>query len=153
MSRGVWLLLALAALAPALLAAPLPFFAPAVGTATTFHFSAPAPLAELAPAANQSNQSSAPAPSNAIPPVVCPLPPVDTPLGPFSCKQMLNLTEIFVILIGVTITLYVYKDADKAELPGEAVDVPVTAQEELEMRRQKDAEEKALAELEEREDA
>ncbi|MDE1820010.1 MAG: hypothetical protein KGJ23_04210 [Euryarchaeota archaeon] len=98
--------------------------------------------------ANSSQNSSDPS-SSAIPPVVCPLAPVNTSFGPVTCFQMLDLTEVFVILLGITITLYVYKDADKAELPGEASNPAVTGEDELEQRRQQDQEEAKRAEMEE----
>lgn len=148
MSRGVLLLLVLLLVMSTALAVPLPRVSVSAGAPGIEPFARSVPTTT----ANQSNQSGSSSASSAIPPVVCPLPPVNTTLGIFSCKQMLDLTEIFVILFGITITLYVYKDADQAELPGEAVDVPITGHEELEMRRRKDAEERALAELEEKED-
>lgn len=86
--------------------------------------------------------------SQSIPPVTCPTPPVNTTWGQINCVQTLDLTEMFVILIGLTIVFYVYKDADKAELPGEATEIAVTGEEELSFRARKEQEERARAELE-----
>ena len=47
----------------------------------------------------------------------------------WNCVAVLNLTELLVILGSVGIVLYVFKDADRAELPGEAAEVPVTSAE------------------------
>lgn len=77
---------------------------------------------------------------NAIPAPTCPTPPVNTSFGSVNCFTVLDLTEVFVILIGLTITLYVYMGSARAELPGEASEVPVTADEEMEARLRKDEE-------------
>lgn len=96
---------------------------------------------------NSSNSSSSA--SDTIPPPSCPVPPVNTTFGPFSCFQMLDLTEIFVIVLSVTITLYVYHDADRAELPGDSSEIPVTGEEELALRLRRDEEEEEAARWEE----
>jgi hypothetical protein len=86
--------------------------------------------------------------SQTIPNPICPLPPVNTSIGQVNCFTTLDLTEVLVILIGLTITFYVYKDADKAELPGDAAYVPVTAQEELEVRLRRESEAREREQLE-----
>jgi len=48
----------------------------------------------------------------------------------WNCVAVLNLTEVLLILASVGIVAYVFKDSDRAELPGEAVHVPVTVPEE-----------------------
>jgi hypothetical protein len=47
----------------------------------------------------------------------------------WNCVAVLNLTELTLILATIGIVAYVFKDADRAELPGESADVPVTAAE------------------------
>jgi hypothetical protein len=42
---------------------------------------------------------------------------------------ILNLTELALILASIGIVAYVFKGSDRAELPGEAREVPVTAEE------------------------
>ncbi len=50
----------------------------------------------------------------------------------WNCVAILNLTEVGFLLAGIGIVAYVFKDSDRAELPGEAREVPVTAEEEEE---------------------
>jgi len=47
----------------------------------------------------------------------------------WNCVAVLNLTELLVLLGSIGIVLYVFKDADRAELPGDAAEVPVTSAE------------------------
>jgi hypothetical protein len=47
----------------------------------------------------------------------------------WNCVAVLNLTELALILASIGIVAYVFKDADRAELPGESTEVPVTAEE------------------------
>jgi hypothetical protein len=47
----------------------------------------------------------------------------------WNCVAVLNLTELALILASIGIIAYVFKDADRAELPGESAEVPVTAEE------------------------
>jgi len=47
----------------------------------------------------------------------------------WNCVAVLNLTELVLILASLGIVAYVFKDADRAELPGEASEVPITAAE------------------------
>jgi hypothetical protein len=47
----------------------------------------------------------------------------------WNCVAVLNLTELALILASIGIVAYVFKDADRAELPGESAEVPVTAAE------------------------
>jgi len=47
----------------------------------------------------------------------------------WNCVAVLNLTEIALILVSIGIVAYVFKDADRAELPGDSAEVPVTAEE------------------------
>lgn len=54
-----------------------------------------------------------------------------------NCFQTLDLAEIGAILIGVGIAIYIYWDSDEAELPGDSAEVPVTAEEEIEVARQR----------------
>ena len=80
----------------------------------------------LAPAQNSSSGSDPPGSSSSI---VCPS------AGPvilgveWDCVAVLNLTEIALILVSVGIVAYVFKDSDRAELPGDSAEVPVTAEE------------------------
>jgi hypothetical protein len=53
----------------------------------------------------------------------------------WNCVAILNLTEVGLILAGIGIVAYVFKDSDEAELPGWATEVPVTAEEEAEYQR------------------
>lgn len=53
----------------------------------------------------------------------------------WNCVAILNLTEVGLILAGIGIVAYVFKDSDEAELPGEAAEVPVTVEEEEEYQR------------------
>lgn len=50
----------------------------------------------------------------------------------WNCVAILNLTEVLLILAGIGIVAYVFRNSDRAELPGEAREVPVTVQEEEE---------------------
>jgi hypothetical protein len=54
-------------------------------------------------------------------------------LGPvnLTCFQSLDLAEVGAIIIGVAIAIYIYWDSDRAELPGEDAEIPVTAEEEV----------------------
>jgi hypothetical protein len=45
----------------------------------------------------------------------------------WNCVAVLNLTELALILASIGIVAYVFKDADRAELPGDSEEVPVTA--------------------------
>jgi len=53
----------------------------------------------------------------------------------WNCVAILDLTELLLILASIGIIAYVFRDSDRAELPGEAEIVPVTAEEESEYRR------------------
>lgn len=55
-------------------------------------------------------------------------------LGPWTlnCFQSLDLSEVAAILIGVAIAVYIYWDSDRAELPGDSGEVPVTSEQEVE---------------------
>jgi hypothetical protein len=53
----------------------------------------------------------------------------------WNCVAILNLTEVALILAGIGVVLYVFRDSDEAELPGEAAEVPVTAEEEEQYQR------------------
>lgn len=75
--------------------------------------------------------------------IVCPEAPILVLGITFNCVTLLDLTEAFVIMFTVVITLYIFKDADRAELPGEAETIPVTADEELALRIQRDRETEA----------
>jgi hypothetical protein len=55
----------------------------------------------------------------------------------WNCVAVLNLTELVLILLSIGIVAYVFKDADRAELPGESAEVPVTAEEWEAYRREK----------------
>ena len=48
----------------------------------------------------------------------------------WNCVALLNATEVLLILASIGIVAYVFRDSDRAELPGEAAVVPVTAEEE-----------------------
>ncbi len=50
----------------------------------------------------------------------------------WNCVAILNLTEVLLILAGIGIVAYVFRHSDRAELPGEAREVPVTVEEEEE---------------------
>jgi hypothetical protein len=104
--------------------------------------SAPGPGA--APAAAPLNGSSPPPSTPGFPTTIsCPLPPVSVGGMSFNCIFVLNLTTVVLVLFGIMVILYVYKDADQAELPGEAEEVPVTGEEELEFRLRKEREREA----------
>ena len=47
----------------------------------------------------------------------------------WNCVAILNLTEVTVILASIGIIAYVFRDSDRAELPGDAADVPITTEE------------------------
>lgn len=53
----------------------------------------------------------------------------------WNCVAVLNLTELILILVSIGIVAYVFKDADRAELPGDSAQVPITATELEEYRR------------------
>lgn len=53
----------------------------------------------------------------------------------WNCVAILNLTEVGLILAGIGLIAYIFRDADRAELPGEAREVPLTAEELGEYRR------------------
>jgi hypothetical protein len=78
------------------------------------------------PAAQNSSSGSDPSGSNGV---VCPS------AGPvilgvqWNCVAILDLTELVLILVSIGIVAYVFKDSDRAELPGESAVVPVTAEE------------------------
>ncbi len=93
------------------------------------------------PAAAPLNGSSAPPSTPGFPTTIsCPLPPVSVGGMSFDCIFVLNLTTLVLVLFGVVVILYVYKDADQAELPGDAEEVPVTGEEELQFRLRKERE-------------
>lgn len=75
--------------------------------------------------------------------ITCPEPAINVLGVSMNCVSLLDLTEAFVIMFTVVITLYVFKDADRAELPGEAASIPVTADEELALRITRDREDDA----------
>jgi hypothetical protein len=45
----------------------------------------------------------------------------------WNCVAVLDLTELVLILVGIGIVAYVFKGSDRAELPGDAAEVPITA--------------------------
>lgn len=47
----------------------------------------------------------------------------------WDCVAILNLTEFGLLLASIGIVAYVFRDSDWAELPGEAAEVPITAEE------------------------
>jgi len=47
----------------------------------------------------------------------------------WNCVAVLDLTELGLILASIGIVAYVFRDSDRAELPGECAEVPVTAEE------------------------
>ncbi|MCI4363074.1 MAG: hypothetical protein L3K13_02040 [Thermoplasmata archaeon] len=47
----------------------------------------------------------------------------------WNCVAVLNLSEVAILLAGIGIIAYVFRGDDEAELPGEATEVPVTAEE------------------------
>jgi hypothetical protein len=53
----------------------------------------------------------------------------------WNCVAILNLTMVVLILGSIGIIAYVFRGSDRAELPGEAAEIPVTAGEEEEWRR------------------
>jgi hypothetical protein len=53
----------------------------------------------------------------------------------WNCVAVLDLTELALILVSVGIVAFVFRDDDRAELPGESEEVPVTAEEWEEFRR------------------
>jgi len=55
----------------------------------------------------------------------------------WNCVAVLNLTELVLILTSIGIVAYVFKDADRAELPGDSAEVPITSEELAEYRRAK----------------
>jgi len=74
------------------------------------------------------NDSSSPSPS-AAGAALCPSSgPVILGIE-WNCVAVLNLTELGLILASLGIVAYVFKDADRAELPGDCAEVPVTAEE------------------------
>ena len=126
-ARGFALLLLASLALAALTALPL---ASGSGTAVPVSAAQAAPL----------NGSSGP--SNTFPTTIsCPLPAVSVGGMSFNCIQVLDLTTGVLVLFGITIILYIYKDADRAELPGDAEEVAVTGEEELERRIEKAREE------------
>jgi hypothetical protein len=81
-----------------------------------------------------SNSSSSGDPSGSSASNLCPS-AGPTILGvQWNCVAVLNLTEVVLLLAALGIVLYVFRDSDRAELPGEASEVPVTPQEEEEFR-------------------
>ncbi len=90
--------------------------------------SSPDPRAVVALASPQ-NGSTGGDPSGAGTSALCPSPgPVVLGIV-WSCVAVLDLTELALILASIGIVAYVFKDADRAELPGECAEVPVTAEE------------------------
>ncbi|MGA8664383.1 MAG: hypothetical protein WB809_04865 [Thermoplasmata archaeon] len=55
----------------------------------------------------------------------------------WTCVAVLDLTEIIVILVSIGIVAYVFRDSDRAELPGDSAEVPITAAEWEEYQRAK----------------
>ena len=103
-------------------------------------------IASVAPttAASPLNGSSSPPSTPGFPTTIsCPLPPVSVGGMSFNCLFVLNLTTLVLVLFGIMVILYVYKDADQAELPGDAEEVPVTGEEELQFRLRKEREREA----------
>lgn len=47
----------------------------------------------------------------------------------WNCVAILNLTELGLLLASIGIVAYVFRDSEWAELPGEAAQVPITAEE------------------------
>ncbi len=81
------------------------------------------------------NGSSGGDPSGSSASVLCPS------AGPvilgvqWNCVAVLDLTELALILLSIGIVAFVFRDADRAELPGESAEVPVTAEEWAEYQR------------------
>ena len=98
-----------------------PFGAASTGPAPSFRVIA-------APGAAQ-NSSSDGDPTSSSASTLCPS------AGPvflgvqWNCVALLDLTEVLLILVSVGIVAYVFRGADRAELPGEAAEVPVTDEE------------------------
>lgn len=75
------------------------------------------------------NSSSGGDPSGSSSTIVCPS------AGPvilgvdWNCVAVLDLTELALILTSIGIVAYVFKESDRAELPGESAEVPITAEE------------------------
>jgi hypothetical protein len=47
----------------------------------------------------------------------------------WNCVAVLNLTELALVLLSIGIVAYVFRDADRAELPGDSSEVPITSDE------------------------
>lgn len=56
----------------------------------------------------------------------------------WNCVAVLDLTELALILASIGIVAYVFRGADRAELPGDSTEVPVTAEEEAVYRRSRE---------------
>lgn len=100
----------------------------------------PSPAGRLSAVAPLNGSSPPPSTPGFPTTISCPLPPVSVGGTSFNCLFVLNLTTVVLVLFGIMVILYVYKDADQAELPGEAEEVPVTGEEELEFRLRKERE-------------
>lgn len=61
---------------------------------------------------------------------LCPSGSPPTVLGvEWNCVAVLDLTELVLMLVSIGIVAYVFKDSERAELPGESAEVPITAEE------------------------
>ncbi|MGP8071531.1 MAG: hypothetical protein ACLPZM_00135 [Thermoplasmata archaeon] len=47
----------------------------------------------------------------------------------WTCVAVLDLTELLLILVSIGIVAYVFRGSDRAELPGDSAEVPMTAEE------------------------
>ena len=98
----------------------------------------PLPVARGTSATDSNGSGGTDPPESSASAVLCPS-AGPTILGiEWNCVAVLNLTELALILASVGIVAYVFKDADRAELPGEAQEVPVTAEEWDDYRRARD---------------
>jgi len=89
----------------------------------------PGPVARWTGASDSNGSGGADPPESSASATLCPT-SGPTILGiEWNCVAVLNLTELALILLSVGIVAYVFRDADTAELPGEAREVPVTAAE------------------------
>jgi len=108
-----------------------------VGDTPTVH-GGPWPVARGTGASDSNGSGGADPPESSASATLCPT-SGPTILGiEWNCVAILNLTELALILASVGIVAYVFRDADRAELPGEAREVPVTAEEWDDYRRKRD---------------
>jgi len=108
-----------------------------LGSASVGHGSPP-PVARGTSATDPNGTGGGDPPESSASATLCPS-SGPTLLGiEWNCVAVLNLTELALILASVGIVAYVFKDGDRAELPGEAQEVPVTAEEWADYRRRHD---------------